>query len=365
MVYSINAGNKLRGKFVEPAAKGTLFMSIRHAGAIALVSFSLTGCAELGPRYLAAGRPLYNEAVQKTEAQQLLLNIVRQRYNDPVLFLDVTNITSKVTYTVGSNFSTLVPFTGTAGRAQADVGPRLEDSPLVFYTPNNGEKFVRQVLTPLDLRTLTLVLQAGWSVERVLLLAGESVNGIRNGADADYRALASALRDLQRSGELLVGFDGAADTPGIALSFAPSARDKPAYQTVCKALRGTCGGEPLRLLHGYGAPIAGGAPASLATRSIYSALFFLADGVDVPGSDAGGAARARNPAGPSEDLFHVRTSPTEPAAAAVKVRYRDAWFYIADTDGDSKVTFALLSMLLTLQAGDSGKVAPLLTLPAS
>lgn len=328
----------------------------------ALLALSLPGCAQLGPNYLAAGRPLYNEAVQETDAQQLLLNIVRQRYNDPVLFLDVTNITSKATYIVNSNVSTLVPFTGVAGRVQGDVGPRLEDSPSIFYTPNNGEKFVRQVLTPLDIRTLTLVLQAGWSVERVLLLAGESLNGLRNGAGGDYAALASALRDLQRSGDMMIGLD-AATPPGIVLSFTPAARDAPAYQTVCKSLRGACGGEPLQLRPGLGAS-ANGAPASLQTRSIYSALYFLADGVDVPAGDTG-AARARNPNGPPEDLFRIRTSADEPAAAAVKVRYRDAWFYIADTDGDSKVTFALLSMLLTLQAGDSGKVAPLLTIPAS
>ncbi len=329
--------------------------------ALALVcAVFLAGCAQLGPNYLAAGRPLYNEAVQETDAQQLLLNIVRQRYNDPVLFLDVTNITSKVTFTVGGNLRANVPLPGTSSIAP-ELGPKIEDSPLIFYTPNNGEKFVRQVLTPLDLRTLTLVLQAGWSVERVLLLAGESLGGIRN-AGADYRTLASSLRDLQRAGDMTVGLD--ASSPTLLLTFSSGVRDLPAYQTVCKALRAACGGEPIQIRHGLGAAATGNAPAGLATRSLYSALFFLADGVDVPPRDVA-AARSRTPAGPDESLFRVRTSATEPPDAAVKVRYRNAWFYIADTDGDSKVTFALLSMLLTLQAGDTAKVAPLITLPAS
>ena len=76
------------------------------------------------------------------------------------------------------------------------------------------------------------------------------------------------------------------------------------------------------------------------------------------------AARGRSQGGPDAELFRVRTSATEPPAASMKVRYRNAWFYIADTDGDSKVTFALLSMLLTLQAGDTNKVTLLITLPA-
>jgi hypothetical protein len=46
------------------------------------------------------------------------------------------------------------------------------------------------------------------------------------------------------------------------------------------------------------------------------------------------------------------------------VFYRDSWFYIADNDADSKVTFALLSMLITLQSGDTAKITPLITLPA-
>lgn len=320
----------------------------------------LSGCAQLGPNYLAAGRPLYNEAVQETDAQQLLLNVVRQRYNDPVLFLDVTNITSKATYTVSGNLRATVPLPGTSSLTP-ELGPRLEDSPLIFYTPNNGEKFVRQVLTPLDMRTLTLVLQAGWSIERVLMLTGESLGGIRN-AGADFRTLASALRDLQRTGDLMVGID--AGSPTLLLTFSPAARDLPAYQTVCKALRAACGGETIQVRHGFGGAANGNAPAGLATRSLYSTLYFLADGVDVPARDVA-AARSRSPSGPEESLFRVRTAATEPPDAAVKVRYRNAWFYIADTDGDSKVTFALLSMLLTLQSGDTAKMAPLIMLPAS
>lgn len=306
---------------------------------------ALSACASLGPNYLAAGRPLYNEAVQETDAQQLLLNIVRQRYNDPVLFLDVTSITSKATYSVGGNVRAAIPFSGTTSLTP-ELGPRIEDSPLIFYTPNNGEKFVRQVLTPLDIRTLTLVLQAGWSIERVLLLTGESLAGLRN-TSGEYRALVSALRDLQRSGDVMIGVDAAGSTPTVVFTFSPASRETAAYKTVCQAFRA-----------------ASGAPASLATRSLYSALYFLADAVDVPPGDVG-AARGRSPGGPDDELFRVRTSATEPPAASVKVRYRNAWFYIADTDGDSKVTFALLSMLLTLQAGDTAKVTPLITLPAS
>ena len=62
-------------------------------------------------------------------------------------------------------------------------------------------------------------------------------------------------------------------------------------------------------------------------------------------------------------LFHVSTATSRPDAAAVAVRYRGHWFYIDDTDLDSKSTFAFLSQLFALQAGSAESVSPVLTLP--
>ncbi|MCC6395788.1 MAG: hypothetical protein IT282_02140, partial [Bacteroidetes bacterium] len=57
------------------------------------------------------------------------------------------------------------------------------------------------------------------------------------------------------------------------------------------------------------------------------------------------------------------TSNTEPRDAAVKVEYRDAWFYIADNDLNSKTTFTLLSFLFNLQAANKSGANPVLTYP--
>jgi hypothetical protein len=110
----------------------------------------------------------------------------------------------------------------------------------------------------------------------------------------------------------------------------------------------------------------------LATRSMFSAMFFLATGVDVPEKDITSGVAPRNsivPGGPfdkqgtGESLFQVHSSDEEPELARVKVFYRDSWFYIADDDEDSKVTFALVSMLVMLQSGNQAKITPLITLP--
>ena len=155
------------------------------SGIMILVVLVLGACSQMGPQVLIAGRPQYNIAVQQTEAEQLLLNIVRNRYNDTILFLDITSISSG--FSRGMNAGLLGSFSSGSNSGVTNVGGDIRENPNIFYAPNTGEKFVRQMLTPIDLRTVALLLQAGWSIERVLLLLGESANQLYNRTVEDER----------------------------------------------------------------------------------------------------------------------------------------------------------------------------------
>lgn len=110
-------------------------------------------------------------------------------------------------------------------------------------------------------------------------------------------------------------------------------------------------------------------------RSILEIARFLSFGVDVPPCDLqrGYALELRYPNGKLfnleplyHNLFHVHWSDSCPRDAFVKTYYRGHWFYICDSDLDSKVTFRYLSGLLILLAGNqSGEVQtkPVLTIP--
>ena len=63
-------------------------------------------------------------------------------------------------------------------------------------------------------------------------------------------------------------------------------------------------------------------------------------------------------------LLRVKSGNTRPAEAYAAVRYRDAWFYIEDTDLNSKATLGLLNLLFSLQSVSGTSNSPLLTLPA-
>jgi len=349
---------------------------------IPLLTLLLAGCVQIGPKVLSSGRPLYNVAVQESESQQMLLNIVRQRYSDPVMFLDVTSISS------GFRWEASAGLLGTFNQSGNDsgigqLGGVVSETPFITYAPNTGEQFVRQMLAPIDLRTVARIVQAGWSVERVLLIIGQSINEVRNSPAATdpttgfqrYAEVVSALRDLQRSGSLSVGAEVAKDgeEPDLILMIDPDAIESAAYRTVCESINVACDGSPLKLRQAIGAS-GDGKTMALATRSLFSALYYLGQAIDVPEADLAFGSAQRPPSGEAgyrdamdalHGLFHVLSSDSEPEHAAVKVFYRNSWFYIADNDADSKTTFALISMLHMLQSGETSKITPLITLPVN
>ncbi len=112
----------------------------------------------------------------------------------------------------------------------------------------------------------------------------------------------------------------------------------------------------------------------IAPRSLTGSFFYVSHGVEVPQDDlaAGRVTVTRKPDGDvydwsrfSRGLLEIRSSEDRPDDAAVTVPYRDTWFYIADTDIDSKATFSLLLQLFALSAGETPSTAPILPLPVS
>jgi hypothetical protein len=62
---------------------------------------SASGCSHLGPNTVVRDRLTYNEAIATSSQQQALLNIVRLRYLDAPVFLDVSRQTSDFRPTTG------------------------------------------------------------------------------------------------------------------------------------------------------------------------------------------------------------------------------------------------------------------------
>ncbi|MDP7639689.1 MAG: hypothetical protein QGG73_08230, partial [Candidatus Hydrogenedentes bacterium] len=56
---------------------------------------ALTGCNAVGPKALQSARVDYNEAIAQTWNQQLLLNLVRLKYRDTLIFLEVDSVNTQ------------------------------------------------------------------------------------------------------------------------------------------------------------------------------------------------------------------------------------------------------------------------------
>ena len=88
------------------------------------------------------------------------------------------------------------------------------------------------------------------------------------------------------------------------------------------------------------------------TRSLLGALVFLSQGVDIPPLHFKKKMARRDwpPGAPGfkiEGLFKVFHAASKPAAR-LSVRHRGYWFYLPDTDSESRLTFLHIAELFRL-----------------
>ena len=129
----------------------------------------ISGCAKLGPTTLKSERSNYNLAVQKTNDEQLLLNLARLKYRDTPFFMEVSSVASQFTLSTSANASSTLQ-EGVKGIFGLGGSVGVTEKPTVTYSPLQGDQFIQRVLSPLPLQTITLLYHSGWSIERIFRL---------------------------------------------------------------------------------------------------------------------------------------------------------------------------------------------------
>ena len=185
-------------------------MNYRIIAAIIAI-FWLTGCTHLGPKTVPRDRFDYNTAIADSWKEQTLLNIVKLRYSDMPLFVEVASVVSGYTLegsvnlggTVSSEAAVQGDFLalGTAGK--------YTDRPTITYAPITGAKFNESFMTPIPPKTVLFMLQSGWPVDLIYPIVVDSINGFRSRlaagvdqrlGDPEYYYLVSLFRKIQQSG---------------------------------------------------------------------------------------------------------------------------------------------------------------------
>lgn len=329
----------------------------------------LGGCANLGPGSIQGNRLDYNMAIQQTNDQELLLNLVRLKYRDRIYFMNVERVVSAMEFSRSVGAGATFPPGVDATVSISPLSAVYNEKPSIFYTPLEGEKFVRQMLTPISLENILLLTRSGWSIERVMLQTVQTMNDLRNAPSASgptpefepefakFRAAVRALRSLQTRG--LVGFGrDVGENAEYALRIAAEAANDPDAVLFREMLDLDPALNRYRVIVGYGTPDR--RSISVTTRAMTGVLYYLSQGVMAPEADMarGRVTRTLTATGEIFDwsrmldgVMRVEFATAQPTDAAIAVPYRKGWFYIDDADLQSKATFSLLAQLMNLQAG--------------
>ena len=154
--------------------------SIKTLAWIWLVALCIAGCA--GPAGIRLTRKQYNDTVKHTNEQELLLNLVRLRYNDAPQFIGVNAITAQFAADASAGLSAEVDDRIPRYFGTGDV--IIGDRPTISYVPVQGPKFAQSLLQPLSLETLALLWEFNWDAETLFRLAVESFNSLDNASEA-------------------------------------------------------------------------------------------------------------------------------------------------------------------------------------
>ena len=345
-------------------------------------ALALTGCKHLGPKTVAVDRFDYSTAIADSWKQQTLLNIVKLRYMDLPVFVDVASIVA------GYSMQTGVSVNGTLSSEKAIQGNYASiggqaiytDRPTITYVPMTGEKFLRGLITPLDPKNVFFLLQSGYAADFILGLAVESLNGVRNRstaggtvreADPEFIRVLDLLREVQAAGAfgMRVEEDKVKGSTGVVFF----RRDDVPAEIAEK------GAEIRRLLKlppdqqkfvlTY-SPMRGlENELAVNSRSMLQIMQAFARRLDVPEAHLKDRSAWPSPetapaAQSPQQKARIYSGKDKPAAAFAAVRYRDYWFWVDNGDLQTKRTLTVVMFFFTLADTGSPEKLPLITIPA-
>lgn len=342
---------------------------------------AVAGCATLGPSTITRDRFDYAAAISDSWKSQMLLNLVKARYGDVPVFLDIASAINSYSIETGvsAEAELLRPLAGNANTLTLGGASKFTDRPTITYNPLLGEKFSRSLMTPIPPGALLSLIQAGWSAEALLRCCVHTLNGLQNfgqrmlygrPADPDFVQFLAVVRRIQGAGGVGVRVVREKDMQATTLFFRPrKSGATPEDIAEAERLLGLeIGAEEYRVV--YGTASRDGREITMLTRSMLEILLDMSSYIDVPAAHVAekraspGFADLAHLTGGLEPLIRVRSGPERPDDAFVAIRYRDNWFWIDDRDLGSKGIFSFLMFLFTLTESGGGQVSPVITVPA-
>jgi hypothetical protein len=369
------------------------------------------GCSGIGPHRINIDRSAYNDIVSQSNHEQLLSNIVRIAYAEPHSYLQVTSVTasyslSQTLSVTPSWTSAFTPGTGTTITKgfSATPGITYSDSPTISYIPLDDATFVRMMQKPIAFDDIDLLFHQGYdNIDYLGRLLFMNIGALDNASSAvnprsislpqykDFYRFVDGLAEMQKNQMAILSpiiFQG---QPGLNIEFIHHSSQSAAAMKLKKLLRLPDNSKNIVLL-GYVAKTdsltvnqttqliqsdKSALPKNLVyvkMRSLRGILSFLSHSVQIPEADqkANFSRTLMDLQGQPYDwtplmkgLMTIYSSDTEPKEVFVKTRVNGHWFYIKKSDLDSKVTFNLIFVMMSIMNGlgapSTAQQAPILT----
>jgi hypothetical protein len=344
----------------------------RVLGVLALMV--VAGCASVPPGRITVDRMEYGQVIADSWKRQTLLNVVRMRYADAPVFLEVSSLINS--YSVGGKASAGASLPSETNPNVFNLGTEgtWSNTPTVTYQPVLGDRFTKSMLQPVPPAAVFQLLQGGWPAELVLPTVVGSINGLRNdafgvAADPGFRQVVDALSRIQRAGGLGIRVEPRKDGSAVIVVLRREGQD-PALIEDGRRVQ-----ELLELEKNisefdiqYGLFPRNRHEVAMLTRSMLEIMMQLGFGVELPAAHAteGRALPGRGRAGDSmpKPFVRIRSGKEAPADAYTAVPYKGYWYWIDDTDIASKRAFTFLLILFSLAETGPSSAAPIVTVPS-
>jgi hypothetical protein len=339
------------------------------------------GCAHLGPKTIPVDRFDYSTSIAESWKQQTLLNIVKLRYMDLPVFVDVASIVSGYSLQTGVSVSANASskaavqgnFVGVGGQAV------YTDRPTITYVPMTGEKFLRSLITPIDPKNVFSMIQTGYAADFILALTVESLNGVRNrstaggavrDADPEFLRALQLMREVQAAGALgmRIEEDKTKGSTGIIFfrrdDVPPDILEKAVE--IRKLLKLPADQERFALTY---SPVRG-AESELAvnSRSMLQIMGAFASYLDVPEEhlkdQSATPSFGNDTPERRQSQVRIHSGKEEPTGAFAAVHYHDYWFWVDEGDFQTKRALTAVMFFFTLSDSGGSEKLPLVTIPA-
>jgi len=341
-------------------------------------AFIVTGCASVGPPTVARDRFDYVTSVSDSWKRQMLLNMLKIRYSDAPIFMDIASVINS--YEVSGDVS-LEGQLAEVGRGDQllslGASGRYSDKPTITYNPLSGDKFARNLMLPIPISAILFLIRSGVQADLVLRVCVNSINDIENAYNGPgrsqegspkYHELITAIRESQAAGGMGMRLKTVSDKQTVMMFLRQSTNEATAIpvRKIRELLGLNASGREFSVV--YGTYPENDTEIAVLTRSILQVLTDFSSYFEVPTVDlAEGRVYGLRRTPEQERLFprllHVHNGPSVPGDAYVSVHYRNQKFWIDDRDQQSKMMFNFILFMFSLTETGSTQAAPIVTVP--